>query len=173
MIGCGRCECVKESWWCECFVVSVVDVSGNDVSVMWWGRREAEEEAEEGAADTAPKTKTPHDNVGNKRLTVSGNPHLPKEDRRVIQAKLSSICEQKESQLRFQSRLKSSNLRCSCWFHIRGKKTKVETLISRENSAFDELSARRTKLRTYVFCVNLQKIDLDPFEGIVHQFSGK
>ena len=35
--------------------------------MMWSGRREAEEEAEEeGAADRALKTKTLHDNVGNK-----------------------------------------------------------------------------------------------------------
>ena len=45
-------------------MVSVVDVSGDDVSVLS-GRKARG--GGEGAADTALKTKTPHDNVGNKR----------------------------------------------------------------------------------------------------------
>ena len=46
-------------------MVSVVDVSNDDVSVLS-GRKARG--GGEGAADTALKTKNPHDNVGKKKL---------------------------------------------------------------------------------------------------------
>ena len=67
------------------------------------------------------------------RPTVTANPRLPMEDRRVRQAKLSSVQNYSEK------------------IHIRGATMSwaVKTLMHHADSAPDNLSIRRAKLRTY------------------------
>ena len=78
---------------------------------------------------TRSKTKTdeaPSGSTQKQRPTVSANPHLPKEDRRVRQLKLSSVCQSLKIALHYL--LQNSHIQILLLYpHSWNTKTKVET----------------------------------------------
>ena len=99
---------------------------------------------------TRSKTKTdeaPSGSNKKQRPTVSANPHLPKEDKRIRKLKLSSVCQSFKIALHYL--LQNSHIQK---FHIHGTETKVETrpaCLTRKTKFLTKLSFWRIGLKTY------------------------